>query len=257
LRAVAVGVDTEGHVAVITLDRPERRNAFDLAALDAFEAALVRLRDDQDLWVGIVTGAGGTFSSGADLRSLPQELPERGPDAVLEIARLFSRVGLTKPLVAAIEGAALGGGCEVALACDLRVAAEGASIGMPEARRGLLGGWGGTQRLPRLVGPARAKELLFTGRPVDAAEAHRIGLVNRLAPEGGALAAARALAAEICASAPSSVRLSKRAVDEGLELPLDDALRLEHELFQEALSSPNAAEGMLSFVERREPEWQG
>jgi enoyl-CoA hydratase/carnithine racemase len=257
LRGVAVGVETEGRVAVITLDRPERRNAFDLAMLDAFEAALVSLRDDPGLWVGIVTGAGGTFSSGADLRSLPQELPERGPDAVLQIAQLFSRAAPAKPLVAAIEGHAVGGGCEIALACDLRVAAVGARIGMPEARRGLVGGWGGTQRLPRLVGAARAKELLFTGLPVDGAEAYRIGLVNRLARDGEALRVARALAAEICASAPSSVRLSKRAVDEGLELPLDDALRLEQELFQEALASPNAAEGMLSFVERREPDWQG
>src|SRR5689334_1347278 len=212
---MAVHFDREGHVALVTLERPSSRNAFDLETLDAFEAALAQLRDDPELWVGIVTGAGGTFSSGADLRKLPMQLPERGPDAVLQIARLFVRVGLRKPLIAAIEGPALGGGCEIALACDLRVAAAGARIGVPEARRGLICGWGGTQRLPRLIGAARAKELLLTGLPVDAAEAHRIGLVNRLAPAGGALDEARRLAAEICACAPSSVRLTKQAVDEG------------------------------------------
>src|SRR5262249_34309149 len=164
---MAVHFEREGHVAVVTLERPSSRNAFDLETLDAFEQALERLRDDPELWVGILTGAGGTFSSGADLRKLPMQLPERGPDAVLQIARLFLRAGLTKRLIAAIEGAALGGGCEIARACDLRVAAEGCGIGVPEARRGLICGWGGTQRLPRLLGEARAKELLLTGLPVD------------------------------------------------------------------------------------------
>src|SRR3954470_2555339 len=148
---MAVRFETEGHVAIVTLDRPEVRNAFDLETLDELEAALVRFRDDHNLWVAILTGAGGSFSGGADLRKLPMQLPERGPDAVLHVALLFTRLALSKPLIAAIEGPALGGGCEVALACDLRVAAEGAAIGLPEARRGLIPGWGGTQRLPRLV----------------------------------------------------------------------------------------------------------
>ncbi len=174
---------------------------------------------------------------------------------MLQIARLLTRVGLQKPLIAAIEGYAMGGGCELALACDLRVAGADARIGVPEARRGLICGWGGTQRLPRLIGAARAKELLLTGLPVDAAEAHRIGLVNRLAPAGGALDAARALAAEICACAPSSVRLTKQAVDEGVERSLEDGLLLEHRLFGEAISSPNFAEGALAFLEKRDPVW--
>src|SRR4051812_13692713 len=243
---MAVHFEREGHVAVVTIDRPEARNALDLESLDGFEAALAGLRDDADLWVGIVTGAGGTFSSGADLRRLPQQLPERGPDANLQLARLFLRVRLRKPLIAAIEGYAVGGGCEIALACDLRVAGEGARIGVPEARRGLICGWGGTQRLPRLLGAARAKELLLTGLPVDAAEAHRIGLVNRVAPQGGALDAARALAAEICACAPSSVQLVTQAVDEGLELSLEEGLVLEQRLLQEAVSSPNFGEGLMA-----------
>jgi enoyl-CoA hydratase/carnithine racemase len=252
---MAVHFERQGHVAVVTIDRPEARNALDLETLDAFEAALADLRDDPELWVGIVTGAGGTFSSGADLRKLPQQLPERGPGANLQIARLFLRVGLRKPLIAAIEGHAVGGGCEIALACDLRVAADGARIGVPEARRGLICGWGGTQRLPRLLGAARAKELLLTGLPVDAAEAHRIGLVNRLAPDGAALAAARALAEEICACAPSSVQLAKQAVDEGVELSFEDGLALEQRLLGEAVSSPNFGEGVLAFLEKREPVW--
>src|SRR5689334_21841651 len=179
---MTVQLERDGQVAVVTIDRPEVRNAFDLETLDALEASLIELRDDPGLRVGIVTGAGDTFSAGADLRKLPMQLPERGPDAVLQIARLPARLGLRKPLIAAIEGYAMGGGCELALACDLRVAGAGARIGVPEARRGLICGWGGTQRLPRLIGAARAKELLLTGLPVDAAEAHRIGLVNRLAP---------------------------------------------------------------------------
>jgi len=252
---MTIQLEREDHVAVLTIDRPEVRNAFDLETLDALEAALVELRDDPGLRVGIVAGAGSTFSAGADLRKLPMQLPERGPDAVLQIARLPARLGLRKPLIAAIEGYALGGGCELALACDLRVAGAGARIGVPEARRGLICGWGGTQRLPRLIGAARAKELLLTGLPVDAAEAHRIGLVNRLAPAGEALEAARALAAEICACAPSSVELSKQAVDEGLELPLEGALGLEHRLLQDAIASPNFAEGALAFLEKRDPVW--
>jgi enoyl-CoA hydratase len=254
---MAVRFDVEGHVAIVTLDRPEVRNALDLESLDALEAALVRFRDDPDLWVAILTGANGCFSAGADLRKLPAQLPERGPDASLQIALLFSRVALPKPTIAAIEGPAMGGGCELALACDLRVAAEGASIGLPEARRGLIPGWGGTQRLPRLIGAGLAKELLFTGVPVDAAKAHAIGLVNRFARAGEALDAARELAAEICASAPSSVRLAKRAVDEGLPLPLEDGLRLEHALMNAAIESPNFGEGYMAFLERRDPSWLG
>src|SRR4051794_6795961 len=154
---------TEGHVAIITLDRPEARNAFDLESLDELEAALIRFRDDGSLWVGILTGAGGSFSGGADLKKLPMQLPERGPDAVLQVALLFTRPAIAKPVIAAIEGPAGGGGCEMALACRLRVAAEAATRGLPEARRGLIPGWGGTQRLPRLIGTGRAKELILTG----------------------------------------------------------------------------------------------
>jgi enoyl-CoA hydratase/carnithine racemase len=247
--------DTEGRVAIITLDRPEARNAFDLELLDAFEAALVRFRDEPSSWVAIVTGANGCFSGGADLKKLPMQLPERGPDAVLDISLMFSRLAIEKPLIAAIEGPAMGGGCEIALACDLRVAAEGASIGLPEARRGLIPGWGGTQRLPRLIGVGRAKALILTGQPVDAFEAHRIGLVNRVASEGEALDAARELAAEICACAPSAVRLAKRAIDEGARLELEDGLRLENGMLNAAIESPNFGEGVVSFIERRDPVW--
>jgi enoyl-CoA hydratase len=203
----------------------------------------------------VLTGAGGTFSAGADLRKLPLQLPERGPGATLAIARLFERVALDKPVIAAVEGAALGGGCELALACDLRVAAEGAQLGLPEVRRGLIPGWGGTQRLARLVGPARAKALILTGLPVDAAEAHRIGLVDRVAPTGGALDAALALAAQICECAPSAVRLARRAIDEGLASSLQQGLELEQRLLAEAISHPNFAEGVVSFLEKREPSW--
>jgi enoyl-CoA hydratase/carnithine racemase len=253
---VSVLVETDGHVAVCTLNRPDKLNAIDIETVDGIEQFAIRLRDDDELRVGILTGAGErAFSAGADLRKLPAQLAERGGDAAGDIALMFRRLGLLKPTIAAVNGLAYGGGCELALACDLRVLAEGARMALPEPRRGLIPGWGGTQRLPRAVPLGIAYELLFTGRDVDAAEALRIGLANRVAPD--ALTAARALAAEICAVSPSSVRLIKEAVQTGLDGTLEEGIRTEAELLRRTWTTADAAEGMASFLERREPVWSG
>ena len=195
---MSVLVDRQGAVAVCTLNRPEKLNALDLETYDGIVAFVEELQVDEGLWVGIITGAGErAFSAGADLRKLPAQMAERGPGAAPPFVTAFRQVGLRKPLIAAVNGLAYGGGCELALACDLRVVASSAVFALPESKRGLIPGWGGTQLLPRLVPRAVALELLFTGRDVDAAEALRLGLANRVAPD--ALGAAHALASEICA----------------------------------------------------------
>jgi enoyl-CoA hydratase/carnithine racemase len=255
--------DVRDHVAHVTLNRPEVMNAISYQMTREIIDVGERITADDDVRAVILSGAGErAFCTGLDLK---ERATTAEPETPFQRRRQRSRravvshhqaiAALDKPVIAAIRGYAVGGGLELALACDLRVCSEDARLGMMEVRRGRLGGAGGTQRLPRLIGAARATELLLTGLPVDGAEAYRIGLVNRLAPEGGALAAARALAADICACAPSSVRLAKQAVDQGLELSLEEGLVLEQRLLQEAVSSPNFGEGVLAFLEKRDAVW--
>jgi enoyl-CoA hydratase/carnithine racemase len=253
---VTVVVEIDGHVATCTLDRPERLNAIDLETYDGIVAFAERLQADDELWVGIITGAGErAFSAGADLKKLLAQIAERGSGTVPPFVTAFAGVGLGKPLIAAVNGLAYGGGCELALACDLRVVQTDARMALPEPKRGLIPGWGGTQLLPRLVAPAIALELLLTGRDVHADEALRIGLANRVADD--ALAAARELAAEISANAPTAVRHIRRATLEGGELPLADGLALEAQMMAAQRATADSAEGVAAFVEKREPVWRG
>jgi enoyl-CoA hydratase/carnithine racemase len=253
---VTVVVATDGHVATCTLDRPERLNAIDIETYDGIVAFAARLEQDDELRVGIITGAGDrAFSAGADLKKLLAQMEERGPGKVPPFITAFREVGLSKPLIAAVNGLAYGGGCELALACDLRVLQRDARLGLPEPKRGLLPGWGGTQLLPRLVAPAIALELLLTGRDVFAAEALQIGLANRVADD--ALAGARELAAEISANAPTAVRHIRCAALRGAELPLADGLAIEAEMMAAQRSTADAAEGVTAFLAKREPVWPG
>lgn len=207
----------------------------------------------------ILAGDGPYFSAGADLKEMATIDLAQAPAVVRRGQELFRRLAeLPVPVVAAIHGLALGGGLELALACDLRVAGESSKLGAPEVNYGLMPAYGGTQRLPRAVGVAKAKELIFTGAMVPAAEALRIGLVNKVVPAGQELRAARDLAHTIGQRAPKAVRAAKRAIVEGLERPLADGIARELELFgTEVLTSADLAEGIAAFAERRPPRFRG
>jgi enoyl-CoA hydratase len=239
---------------VVTLDRPRARNAIDAATARAVADAMDLLDADDDLAVGVLTGAGGTFCAGMDLKAfLRGESPSvegRGFGGLVQAPP-------AKPLIAAVEGHALAGGCELVLACDLVVAGEGASFGLPEVRRGLVAGAGGLLRLPERVPPTVAMELALTGEPMTAADAHRWGLVNRLVPDGGALDAARALAARIARNGPLAVRATKHVLTRAPGWPADEVWQRQAAVLREVFASADAREGAAAFAEKREPRWTG
>lgn len=249
-----VRTDRADGVLVVTLDRPEVRNAVDAATSVAVAAAMDLLDADDDLTVGILTGAGGTFCAGMDLKAfLRGEVPAvegRGFGGLVQAPP-------AKPLIAAVEGYALAGGCELALACDLVVAAEDASFGLPEVRRGLMAGAGGLLRLPRRVPPQIAMEHALTGDPMTAVEAHRWGLVNRLTAPGEALDAARELALRISRNGPLAVRATKKVLTEAPNWPGDEVWNRQATILQTVFTSDDAREGATAFAERREPRWTG
>lgn len=206
-----------------------------------------------------MTGDGAYFSAGADLKEVAATGVEHAPDFIAKTHALFDRIEASRaPVVAAINGLALGGGLELALACDLRVAGESAKLGAPEVGLGLIPVYGGTQRLPRLIGPAKARELVFTAGMIPAVEALRIGLVNKVVPSGQELRAARDLAHTIATKAPRAVAAAKEAMRRGGELPIGAGLQIERELFlREVLPSEDLAEGLAAFVGRRNPKFTG
>ena len=253
---MTVLVDRYGAVVVITINRPRVRNAVDRPTALAIAAAVDALDADDDLLVGILTGSGGSFCSGMDLKVFltagpgerPAELDGRGFGGITQTPP-------SKPLIAAVEGYALAGGCEMALACDLIVASETATFGLTEVTRGLVAGAGGMVRLPRKVPKQIAMEYLLTGAHFPAAEAHRWGLVNRLTPPGGALAEARKLAESIAANAPLAVLATKRIVTESADWSLDEAWGLQRSLVDSVLASDDAMEGSQAFTDKRPPVW--
>ncbi len=248
----------DGGVAVLTIDRQEKLNALDPQVTEEIGQALLELEAEGPRAI-IVTGAGErSFVAGADISAMSTMGPME--------AKRFSEIGHAAmalldrspvPTIAAVNGFALGGGCEVALACDVRIAAANALFGFPEVSLGILPGMGGTQRLPRLVGPALAKELIFTGRRIGAEEAREIGLVNRVVPEGEALNAAREIAAEIAANGPLAVRHAKAATNRAVDVDLISGLEYEADQFALLFATQDAREGMGAFVERRKPKFEG
>ena len=245
-------------VVLLTVDRQEKLNALNPQVTEEIGQALLDVEQDAPRAI-IVTGAGDrAFVAGADISEMSRMEP-------LE-AKRFTEIGhaamalLDKspiPTIAAVNGFALGGGCELALACDIRIAAENALFGFPEVGLGILPGMGGTQRLPRLVGPALAKELIFSGRRIDAAEAKDIGLVNRVVAEGEALNAARELAAEISVNGPVAVRHAKTAANRSLDVDLISGLEYEADQFALLFATRDAREGMGAFMEKRKPQFEG
>lgn len=238
------------HVALLTLNRPEKLNAINGVMAREIAEACAGLGEARVL---VMTGNERAFSTGADLSERA-----RGGGRFSTVLAYDAVAGVPIPTIAAIECYALGGGLELAMCCDLRVASETARLGQPEVLRGIAPGGGGTQRLPRLIGPGRAKDLLFTGRHIDGATAEAWGLVNRLTPAGQALKVALDLARQIAQfSGPLALREIKALVNQGWDLPLDDALQLERERSAPLYETADAAEGIRAFLERREPDFKG
>lgn len=247
-------VDAHAGVLVIRINRPARRNAVTRDVSLAIADALDQLDARDDLRVGILTGEGGSFCSGMDLHAFADgsrpEIEGRGFGGLAEAPP-------TKPLIAAVEGFALAGGCELALACDLIVAADNAIFGLPEVCRGLVAGSGGLLRLPRKIPPAIALEYALTGARMDAPTAHHWGLVNRLVPAGEALAEAQRLAIQITANAPLAVAMSKRIVLESVDWPQAGIWERQRPLIESVLGSGDAQEGARAFAEKRSAVWRG
>lgn len=246
--------EQQGTTLIMSIDRPAQRNAVNRAVSLAIAAALDRLDQQPELRVGVLTGREGTFCSGMDLRAFlggeRPELDNRGFGGLTEAPP-------RKPLVAAVEGYALAGGCELALACDLIVAAEDAWFGLPEVTRGLVAGSGGLVRLPRRIPPAIALEYALTGERMSATIAHGWGLVNRLTPSGGALQGALALASRIAANAPLSVEMTKRIMGESVGRPDETIWEWQRPLVESVLASEDAQEGARAFAEKRAAIWRG
>jgi enoyl-CoA hydratase/carnithine racemase len=247
-RFVRLEVDPERRVGTIRIDRPPM-NALSHQVWRELRDVSLEAADRDDVGAVVVTGGPEVFAAGADIKEFPtwDYQGVNGPGQILRES-LDTLARLPKITIAAISGYALGGGCEVALACDFRFASQSAKLGQPEILLGLIPGAGGTQRLPRLIGLSRAKELIFSGRTVDMAEAERIGLVDRVLPAADLHPAAMDAAARYAAG-PYALRLAKRAIEDGTELPLDQALRLESSLFAECFTTDDAGIGIASFIE--------
>jgi len=227
-------------------------------AAQELHEAMVDFRDDPELLVGIITGAGEkAFCCGADIKDMLPFMEENRDRPWAAPATPMRGLDMWKPLIAAINGAALGGGLEIALACDIRIASETARLGTPEVTLGLMPGWGGTQRLPRMVPWCKAAEILLVGRPIDAQEAYRIGLVNKVVPREQVMPEAKAWADAICQAAPLAVRAAKEAMIRGSSMTLDDGLRLENSLIAYLTGTEDFTEGTTAFKEKRKAEFKG
>ena len=252
-------VERDGAIAVVTITRPKVLNALNAATLAELGQAFDALAADEAVRAIVLTGAGEkSFVAGADINELAVQTPVQGKEHAAAGQRVFDRIEtLGKPVIAAINGFALGGGCELAMACTLRIAVDTARLGQPEINLGLLPGYGGSQRLPRLVGRGVALELLLTGDMISAARAFEIGLVNRVVPAADLLAEARKLAAVLAGKAPVAVRYILEAVQHGAEMPLADAQHLEATLFGLVATTDDMREGTRAFLEKRPAAWKG
>jgi enoyl-CoA hydratase len=250
--------DVADRIATITVNRPDKLNALNDALMAELGLAMDEARRRDDVGAVLLTGAGRAFVAGADIGELVAQSAVEGKARAERGQRTFRKFETSpKPTVAAINGFALGGGCELAMACHIRIASEAAKFGQPEVKLGIVPGYGGTQRLPRLVGKGRALQLLLTGEMIDAAEAFRIGLVNRVVPAAELLDAARAMLTTMLAQGPLAMAHVIEAVDRGLDMPLDDAIALEAAHFGLLSATADKAEGMGAFLEKRPATFSG
>ena len=247
----------EDRIAIFTINRPQAMNAINMEVVRELREAMVDFRDDPELWVGIITGAGEkAFSAGADIKDTLSFIKEHRDSPWAFPASLWRGLEIWKPLIAAINGIAVGGGLEIALACDIRIASEKARLGTPEVTLGLIPGWGGTQRLPRMVPWCKAAEMVLTGRIINAQEAYRIGLVNEVVPPERVMPRAKEWADVICQAAPLAVRAAKEAMVRGYSLTLEEGLRLENSLEAYLVGTEDFTEGTTAFVEKRKPDYK-
>jgi enoyl-CoA hydratase/carnithine racemase len=246
----------EGKIATLTINRPEALNALNNETFQELSDSLIDFMRDDNLLVGIITGAGEkAFCAGADIKETVPRLKQFKGIPWAE-PPLYRGLKLYKPLVAAVNGHALGGGCELALLCDIRIASENAAFGTPEVNLGLIPAWGATQRLPRAIPTAIAAEILMTGRSINAAEAYRIGLVNKVVPIAELMTQAKAMAEMLCKPGPLAVRAVKKAMIEGLSESLERGLELEKEMTDVVTATEDFTEGTTAFLEKRKPQWK-
>lgn len=252
-------IDRDGAVAIVTVNRPQRLNALDARTISELRQAALDLQRDDAVRCVIVTGAGDrAFVAGADINELATDTPDAARGRAREGQQVFDLLeNLGKPVIAAVNGVALGGGCELAMACTLRVAAETAKFGQPEINLGLIPGFAGTQRLARLVGRTKAMEMVLTGSPISAQDALAIGLVNRVVPPGELMPSTRVLASDLAAKAPMAMRYAMDAIGRGLDMPFADACRLEAALFGAVSATEDMKEGTRAFLEKRKAVFRG
>lgn len=251
--------ERQDQVLVLTLNRPEVMNSFNFGMLRALKERIEAIQFDPEVRVVIITGAGEkAFCAGADLKERATYSDQQVREFIFTIRNLFTFIEyLNKPVIGAVNGIALGGGTELALACDLRIASNNASMGLTETRLAIIPGAGGTQRLPRLVGRGKAKELIFTGRRVAAEEALEIGLVNRICPPEALLDECRKMAAMICETGPIAIQQAKYAINYGLETDLHSGLAIESNAYWVTIPTEDRLEGLAAFREKRKPVYKG
>jgi enoyl-CoA hydratase/carnithine racemase len=252
-------VEERENIVILTLNRPEVMNAVNFQMAGELGKEIEKLRFNSKIRVVMITGAGDrAFCAGADLKERTTLSPDRVREFILMQRNLFTAVeDLSKPVIAAVNGMALGGGTELALACDIRIAADTARMGLTETRLAIIPGGGGTQRLPRMVGRAKAKELIFTGRRVDAAEALSIGLVNRICAREALMEECLQMAAMICDAGPIAVEQAKYAINKGIETDLHTGLAIESNAYWATIPTKDRLEGLAAFREKRKPVYTG
>ncbi len=247
------------HIAVVTVHRPEKLNALNAQCKKELDDLFGSLKNNRDVDVVVLTGSGEkAFVAGTDIGELLELTAESGKEFAEGGQSVFDAIQhLGKPVIAAVNGFALGGGCELALACHIRICSDNAKFGQPEVNLGVIPGYGGTQRLARLVGMLYATDMILTGRQIDAQEAYRIGLVSRVVPQAELLAAATSIAQMIISKGQIAVRLSLKALNAALEMPLSEGLKVEAALFGECCSTADAKEGIAAFLQKRKPDFRG
>jgi enoyl-CoA hydratase len=250
--------DVADRIATITVNRPDKLNALNDALIAELRIAIAEARRRHDIGAILLTGAGRAFVAGADISELAHQSAVEGKARAVRGQQVFRRFETSpKPTLAAVNGFALGGGCELAMACHIRISSDVAKFGLPEVKLGIVPGYGGSQRLPRLIGQGRALQLLLTGETIDAAEAYRIGLVNQVVPAAELIARSRAMLTTILANGPLAVAHCIDAVERGLDMAIDDAIALEAAYFGMLSASADKAEGMHAFLEKRPAKFSG
>ena len=248
----------EQRVGIITINRPEALGALTVKGQEELNAAFNAIRDDDEVLIGIITGTGEkAFCTGVDIKDMLPYIQKTATRQWQQPPTIMHGMDIWKPMIAAINGMALGGGLEIALACDIRIATETAKFGLPEVRVGMFSGAGGTQRLPRLIPPGIAAEMIFTGRSIDAQEAYRVGLINRIVPFDKLMPTALEIAQAVCQNGPLAVRTAKECMVRGMNMGLDEGLKLEILMTPAVVFSDDFQEGIKAFAEKRKPDFKG